>query len=215
LAHLLLGRERIRAIVRPPVEEIEERSIRLVENLQREDLKFAEVIRAIEELDGLFQIQHGHPMDSLELAAELHKHDSTCRRYLQIVRGPGDIRVAIEQGKITGLRPALALLDIESPEQRGQLLEKFGDGEATESALRQPPLLPPIDPGTSKRRGRQRRQVMLGGVKKTPVVRLLMHSVLGQETYEQRHGSLDWTDLDQVQAAWDDFLQTLEREVAE
>jgi len=214
LAYLLLGRERIRAIIRPPVEQIEERSIRLVENLQREDLKFAEVIRAIEELDGLFQIRHGRPMDSLELAAELHKHDSTCRRYLQIVRGPGDIRAAIEQGRVTGLRPALALLDVESPERRGQLLDKLGGREAAETALRQPPVPAPVEPGTSKRRGRQRRQVMLGGVKKMPVVQLLMRSVLGQEIYEQRHGLLDWADLDQVQAAWDDFLQTLEREVA-
>lgn len=212
LAHLLLGRERIRAIIRPSAEAMEERAIRLVENLQREDLKFQELIQAIEALDRLFQIQHGRPMDSLELAAELHKHDSTCRRYLQIVRGPADVRAAIEQGKVTGLRPALALLDIESPEQRQQLLENLADGEATEAALKQTPVPVALEPDASKRRGRQRHQVNLGGVKKIPIVKILLRSVLGQENYDQRYESVNWENLDQVQAIWDDFIKDLERE---
>jgi ParB/RepB/Spo0J family partition protein len=212
LAHLLLGRERIRAIIRPSAEAMEEHAIRLVENLQREDLKFQELIHAIEALDCLFHIRHGRPMDSLELAAELHKHDSTCRRYLQVVRGPADVRAAIEQGKVTGLRPSLALLNIESPEQRQQLLQKLADGEATEAALKQAPAPVALEPDASKRRGRQRHQVNLGGVKKIPIVKILLRSVLGQENYDQRYGSVNWENLDQVQAIWDDFIKDLERE---
>ena len=212
LAHLLLGRERIRAIVRPRSEEMEERSIRLVENLQREDLSFPEIIRAIEELDRLFQIQQGRPMDSLDLSAELHKHDSTCRRYLQIVRGPCDVREAVEQGKISGLRPALALLGIESPEDRGKALQRLGKQEATEALLRQPTATAAPDAGEAKRRGRRRQQINLRGVKKIPVVQLIMRSVIGQDAFGQRYGSMDWSDLDHVQETWDGFLKNLERE---
>lgn len=211
LAHLLLGRERIRAIIRPVSEEMEERSIRLIENLQREDLSFMEIIRGIEELDRLFQIKYGKPMDGQDLAAELHKHDSTCRRYLQIVRGPSDVRVAIEEGKITGLRPALALLDIESPEERKKMLQKIAKGEATETTLRQASAPTSIELDATKRRGRHRRQISLGAVKHPPVIQVLMRSVLGQDIYEQRYGALDWADLDQIQKAWDSFIQTLQR----
>jgi ParB family chromosome partitioning protein len=209
LAHLLLGRERVRAIVRPVSEELEERSIRLIENLQREDLGFAEIIRGIEELDRLFQSVHGKPMDGQDLAAELHKHDSTCRRYLQIVRGPSDIRAAIEEGKIGGLRPALALLDIESPEERKRMLQKLAKGDATETLLRQTPAPVSVEPEPVRRRGRQRRQISLGAVKHPPVIQVLMRSVLGEDAYEQRYGALDWTDLDQIQEAWDGFIETL------
>jgi len=212
LAHVLLGRERIRAIVRPRSEEMEERSIRLIENLQRENLSFPEIIRAIEELDRLFQLQQGRPMDSLDLAAELHKHDSTCRRYLQIVRGPDDVREAVEQGKISGLRPALALLDIESAEGRGRALQSLGKKEATEALLRQPTPTIDQDPGEIKRRGRRRQQINLGGVKKISVVQRLIHAVMGQVAYEQQYGSVDWSDLDHAQDIWDGFLKNLEQE---
>lgn len=211
LAHVLLGRERIRAIVRPRSEEMEERSIRLIENLQRENLSFPEIIRAIDELDRLFQLQQGRPMDSLDLAAELHKHDSTCRRYLQIVRGPDDVREAVEQGKIAGLRPALALLDIESAEERGRALQSLGKKEATEALLKQPAPTAAPDLGEIKRRGRRRQQINLGGVKKIPVIQLIMRSVLGENAFGQNHGSVDWSDLDQVQEIWDAFLKNLEQ----
>lgn len=218
LAHLLLGRERIRAIVRPHSEELEERSVRLIENLQREDLSFPEIIRAIEELDHLFQAKTGRPMDSQDLAAELHKHDSTCRRYLQIVRSPNDVREAVEQGKILGLRPALALLEIESREDRGKALEKFGGNDATEALIRsatQAPQALPQDVGETKRRGRRRQQINLGGVKKILVVRHIMQSIMGQADHEERYGSLDWSNFDLVQETWDSFLRELEQDLTE
>lgn len=215
LAHLLLGRERIRAIIRPRAEELEERSIRLIENLQRENLGFQEIIRAIEELDRIFQLQQGRPMDSVDLSAELHKHDSTCRRYLQIVRGPVDVRMAVEQGKVTGLRPALALLDLETPEERERALQGLANKSATEATLRNPKPITIADASEVKRRGRRRQQINLGGVKKISVVQRLMQSIMGERGFEEAHGSLDWSDMDLIQEIWDGFIQSLERETPE
>lgn len=215
LAHILLGRERIRAMVRPTGAELEERSIRLIENLQRENLTFSELIRGIEELDAIFMEEHGRPMDSTDLAAELNKHDSTCRRYLQVVRGPKDIRAAIEDGKIVGLRPALALIDIESEEERSRLLQSESVVDLTEGTIRQPPSPAPVDkPASVKkspRKGRKRTQVSLGALRDMSVMRRLMLSILGEEAFADRTLSLDWDDLDAVQKAWDEILDEFER----
>ncbi len=209
LAHILLGRERIRAIIRPAAEELEERSIRLIENLQRENLTFAELVRGIEELDAIFQEEHGRAMDSTDLAAELHKHDSTCRRYLQVVRAPKDVREAIEAGTVSGLRPALALIDIEAETDRIKVLKRMEAGDLTENAIRQAPS--PAPSPLEPRRGRRRTQVTLGSVKEMVILQRLMTSLLGSEAFSVRYASLDWDDLDAVQQAWEDLMKDVQR----
>ena len=215
LAHVLLGRERIRAMVRPSGGELEERSIRLIENLQRENLSFAELIQGIDELDVIFQAEYGRSMDSIDLAAELHKHDSTCRRYLQVVRSPKDVRQAIETGKVTGLRPALALVEIESEEERRRLLQSVSSVDLTEDVIRRhPSSAPGIKPESLEkplRKGRKRAQVSLGAMRDMDVMQRLMLNILGEELYSIRAASLDWNDFDAVQEAWDELLDELKR----
>ncbi len=213
LAHILLNKERIRAVVRPSAPEMEERAIRLIENLQRENLNFAELIRGIEELDSIFQMENARPMDSTELAAELHKHDSTCRRYLQVMRGPKDVRQAIDHGLITGLRPALALVDVHGEDERALVLSRLKGEAITEVGIKNSPasISPIVQP--ESRRGRRRTKVNLGMVKNTATVKHLISLLLGEDPMDERFASLDWEDLDQTQVAWDTVIAELDRSI--
>jgi len=193
LAHILIGRDRIRATVRAVGSEMEERSLRMVENLQRENLSFAELIRGVENLDTVFVEANGRVMDSFDLAGILNKHDSTCRRYLQIVRAPDTLRAAIEDGSITSVRAALIAL--------GENEEGEGDSATHE----------PIPAKPASREGRRRKKITLGSIQKTGVMQALVKRLLRDE-YEHRFGSIDWNDFDAVQQAWNDLLTEIEGE---
>lgn len=188
LAHILIGRERIRATVRPIGSEMEERSLRMVENLQRENLSFAELIRGVDDLNAVFNEQNGRAMDGFDLELILNKHHSTCRRYLQIVRGPASLRAAIDDGSIASVRAALSAL---------------GETEDDE------PTPEPVKPMT--REGRKRKKITLGSIQKTGVMEALVKRLLRDE-YTERFGGFDWNDLDAVQQAWNQLLLEIEKE---
>lgn len=103
LAHLLLGMPSIRAIVRSPEKDkVRSVLISLVENTQRENLSYGEMIRAIIHLKDEYENENDIDRLSGEKLTELiSKSARSCQIYLQIINGPSHILEKVLDNKLT------------------------------------------------------------------------------------------------------------------
>ncbi|MFZ5883633.1 MAG: ParB/RepB/Spo0J family partition protein [Chloroflexota bacterium] len=202
LAHLLMGRGSIRALVREKIgDELEERAGSLIENIAREDLSTAEKVDYIEELVRLYEARNpGQSMTPEDLHELIHESVRTCRRYLRFIQSPPDVREAIRAGNLSTVR------EIDEALKKDDKTES-SPTDTTHSS--QPSSIAPPSPA---RRGRQRVAVSLGKTQRTDIVRALVlawHQANGEE---DRFQSVDWSDLDQAQEAWNRFLLEVEKQ---
>jgi ParB/RepB/Spo0J family partition protein len=189
LAHVLLGRPTIRALVRTSTgDDIDALQHRLVENLVREDLTLAEELAALEELIRL-QKERDPSMDvtSITLHDQIHKSERHCRRLLSYLRNE-ELYARIQAGEVTSVRQA---------EQALAEAKTSSKPKAEERATRT---------------GRKRQSVNLRRIENPRVVRRIIEACMGGHELEQQFGSVDWGDMDAVQSVWDAFLRTISGE---
>jgi len=129
---LLAGERRLRACKRAGLEYVpavvrqfkddEMALLSLVENLQREDLKF------LEEAEGYRQLIERFGLTQEELARRLGRSQSTVANKLRLLKLPEQVRRKIVEGRV-GERHARALLRLDDPELQEQVLnEVIGKG---------------------------------------------------------------------------------------
>jgi|GEM_PF-3797086 len=105
LAHLLLGKSKIRALIRPTSDSGTSFLASLIENEIREGLSFAEYTHAMREIIATFTAKHGFEPELQDIAAMVHKSMS----YVSIVKRCAideNLYEMIQAGKIKGFREA-------------------------------------------------------------------------------------------------------------
>jgi len=188
LAHVLLGRPTVRALVRlRDASDLQDRAGALIENIMREDLSTAEKIESIASLAALHEKTVGTPITADELHELIHESRRTCQRYLHFLAAPPKIRALIANGKLETVR------DIEAA------LKKMQKDEAA----------------PKNARGRPRSAVSLGSVKTTNVVREVMEGWLRGRNKALEDRDIDWSDIGQVQAAWVAFIDLVKASLKE
>ena len=210
LAHVLLGRREIRAIVRQPTgDRLNDNLAAVVENLAREELTLRERVEAIEEIVRLHE-ESGKEMNASGLQEYLGESKRTCQRYLRIVREPA-VRDAIRSGEVRSLRQASQLVDPaggpsgnapDEEQERSHLtrsapVTRSKDGQA-DAGTRAPASSP-------AQRGRRKTRVNLGSSSECDAVRRLMTGYLGEEGLEASFAEVDWEDYSSVEKAWKQF----------
>ena len=185
LAHVLLGRPTIRALVRlRDTNVLRDRAGALIENIMREDLSTAEKVESIASLVALHEESTGREMTSDELHELIHESPRTCQRYLRFLAAPPKIRAMIASGALETVR------DIEKALKKAQ--------ESSESSSVAP---------AGKPRGRPRSGVLLGSAESAAVAREILDGWLVGRCEALEVGDIDWADLRQAQAAWDEFMR--------
>jgi ParB/RepB/Spo0J family partition protein len=211
LAHILLGRREIRAIVREPSgDALDDRVAAVIENLAREDLTLRERVEAIEEIVNLHE-GRGETATGSTLQQYLGESVRTCQRYLRILREPA-VRDGIRSGDVTSLRQAAQMVD---PEQTGDTSSASGTqqgGNLTRST--------PVDHGQTtsgeartsttgaskkKRATRPKTRVNLGATYNCEEVYRLLCQCLGGEELQARFPEVDWSNYADVEQAWGSF----------
>lgn len=188
LAHLLLGRASIRAMLRQGGDALRSRLIALAENVARVDLSLAERINAIEEVIQVYgEINPGTEMTGVALSRLIHEPKRTCQRYIKFLGAPKAIRQAIDSGELGTVREVEEALKPESPEPEMDL------------AVKKTPQKKP-------RRGAPKTKVKLGTVEDSGVILAIMRAVVGEERYMQMYAMLDPQDLESIEEAWRGFI---------
>lgn len=147
----LAGIEAIPAVVRD-LSDREALELALTENLLREDLNPMEVAR------GLHVLQSKHALTHEEIAARLGMSRSAVTNTLRLLDLPAEVRVMLQQGKISAGH-ARALLRLGSEKEQLRLARKFDEQAYSVRAAEQhvnvltqhpsatsPPAEKPVDP---------------------------------------------------------------------
>lgn len=213
LAHLLLDRKQIRAVIRPMGKDVLfERAATIVENIQRHDLTFKEMMLAIQTLDALFQEANGQPIGRDDLQRELGLGERACQRYLKIVRAPEDVLAAVVADKLRTVEAAVKATGLADASERAAYIQNQFALSAGDTAG-EGRIKPKARATATKKRGpgRKRRYVDLGKTAHPVVVRGIIEKCLGKEAFNRGYGDVDWApdDLASAQAAWDRFLTEL------
>ena len=193
LAHLLMGRQSIRAMVREKSQDdISERKLSLIENISREDLNTGEKIDYINELLCILEARTTESINAIALSKLIHESERTCRRYLRYVSAPADIRESIRKGEINSVR------EIDTA------IKNYSD--TTSSVV--PGKASGVQASTTVRSGRRRTAVSLGKTGDIKVVAALSKA-LAQALELKELPETNWDDIDSVQIHWDYIIKQI------
>lgn len=208
LAHVLLGRREIRAIIRQPSgDRLSDSLAAVVENLAREELSLRERVEAIEEIVNLHEESNG-AMTGSALQEYLGESKRTCQRYLRILRESA-VREGIRTGDVTSLRQAAQMVD--PGRMGGDDPEPEADrGKLTRAAPVEHDRASSESSGTGagsrkKRAARPKIRVQLGTVYSCDQVYRLMSGFLGPERLAADYPDIDWSDFGEVEKTWKSF----------
>lgn len=208
LAHLLLGRNEIRALVRQPTgDPLDDNLAAVVENLSREELSLRERVEAIEEIVKLHEERTDSTMNAAALQEYLGESRRTCQRYLRILRESA-VREGIRSGEVTSLRQASQLVEPSGSSEDADGGANGSSGRLTRSApVSHSETESQAGQGTSrkKRAARPKTRVTLGFVQDCSQVRRLMAGYLGEEALAAQFPDVDWSDFNDVEQAWKRF----------
>ena len=179
------------------------RTLQLVENLHRDDLDLAGRLRNV--LGVLEELAEEGDTTGERLASLVGIAERSARRYLQVARGPEDVREAVLAGIIRDLLVAASASAIRDDVQRGVVLSLLAKGLNWERAVAEAEKI--RNPPAERTRGRPMMKVTLGATTNVGVVREIMQIVLGEERLPQ----LEWSDYRAVGKAWKAFLAEMEQ----
>lgn len=210
LAHVLLGRREIRAIVREPSgDALDDRVAAVIENLAREDLTLRERVEAIEEIVNLHEAR-GETATGTTLQQYVGESVRTCQRYLRILREPA-VRDGIRSGDVTSLRQAAQMVDPERTGDASSASDTQQGGNLTRSApVDHSPAASGEVPGGAtaskkKKATRPKTRVNLGATYDCAEVYRLLCQCLGEHELQARFPEVDWSDYSDVEQAWKSF----------
>lgn len=204
LASLLAGERNIPA--RIVTAEARDKHVQASENLLQESLTLAQRVRVLEQLLEEFGLDA--QASATQVAALTGYARSQVALYLALLRGASaDLRSAVEDGCIASLELAAKIARLPAEQQAAAIEQgRAGEGDSTSSAPK-----PATKNRKSARRGRRRTSISTPPIREPIVIRELMIHLGMKDTIEE----IDWSDLDQVQAAWNDAINTLVAHVSE
>jgi ParB/RepB/Spo0J family partition protein len=187
LAHLLLGKSEIPALVREKEDDIvRDRVLSLIENVQREDLSTGELVLYIKDLVDTYENKQQVSMSADTLESIIHKAKRTCFIYLQIIRGPEYIYQDVVDDKIT-INTARKLI-----------LQDKQDGN------------------TADKKYLRKQEIQLGKFTEHDFNVLRYIFVAVNKTNALNLGTvdeIDWTDSEKVQTAWNKLVESISQEI--
>jgi ParB family transcriptional regulator, chromosome partitioning protein len=205
LASILAGKKTVPAIVvkRQPSNL---RMLQTMENLKRKDVLAWERIEAIRDLikeaekNGDFKLTQATDLAPLLKIGRTH-----CYRYFNLLSAPDDVAAAMQRGELTSIRVAAGLAVIKDDEQRRAAIAK---ALTMEEMNNEPGEQKPKKRKASGRTGPKRTRINLGSTTNTAVIKKI---IMDNPTHYANE--VDWSDLEQVQAAWKTFLSDIESEL--
>jgi len=207
LAHRLLGHSAIRASVyheRPAQAAVWQ----FTENFQRSDISLFERIVSLRDIFTELQLLDARPT---VLAEALQEHAGLGRaiafRYISVLNGPKVVLDAIQDGRLTNLKKAAELSQLDDVEAADALVA-FLEGATIESM---PAIVLPSAPSVVanpvRRQGRPAQAVTLPKVKNPHTIRMIVAKVLGEDELPD----IDWSDYKQAGRAFLDMVRKLEQ----
>lgn len=213
LAHHYLGRDQIQAIIRPFTNNpnsdqgrLRDMSIALIENIQRDNLSFSELIQAIITLNKHFKAINKIDMKPKDLIKVIHQSKGQCSKLITIITGKKDVLTRISKGSITSQKEAYDL---------NRTLPSSGKKDLTPNSSSHPTPTFTESDGPQSSSGIQmpsdvsskRTYVSLGNTKNQKMIKKLATLLLDKE----RLIGIDWNDYDSLQLIWDETLSHCER----
>lgn len=179
------------------------RMLQFIENMQREDLTLPETLAniagALEELE----VELGTEITGSQLATAMGLTKRQANRYLAILRGPQDVREAVEAGQLTSIARAAEIAVMDDPEERAAAIANAAAGERE-----LPPASAPKQVVKKQGRGRPATTVRLGSVKNTRLVQTIIERIGVPEAVLE---DTDWDDPASVAEAWKRVIAELEK----
>lgn len=201
LAHILMERESIRALVRQGSDDpLRDHSVTLIENIIRDDLSTSEKIDAIEELIQIHEECKHSKVSALVLSELIHESERTCRRYLRFINTSERIREQIRTGELATVRDIEDVIKLESNLNVGNDFQNTIDNSSGETLATK-----------TERAGRKRKVISLGKTESTEVIKILADAIgkVRPLTLEQ---PVDWNDMDSVQLYWNELINLISLE---
>lgn len=212
LASILAGKELILALIeeRRPAKL---RQVQAAENLQREDVLAGERLLALQDMVEEAEANGEGAIEGFEDLMRLTgKGRTQCWNYYQLLTAPEDVKDALLCGQIRTIKRALLVRQIDDPARRARAIETGEEGADGTLVATTPSASDSREEGGAataakkKGAGRRRTRVQLGALKpgEFEVLARIMSAVSGEDPQ-----GVDWKDIDQVQAAWNQFLAEL------
>lgn len=211
LAHILIGANKIRAIVRAPIERDVKTRRQLVENLAREDLTLKDTIEGILAINA-YNVEHsGGPLTAAALGRLIGVTERHARRMLAVAFGPDDLREAITSGQLKSIKVAARAASEVDPQIRRRLIE--ADEPPARTAAIPPNVVIEKPSALVKQRqlGRPQKYVTLGHARNGDTVRTVIKRCVSSDVFAARFGDVDWSDFKAVGRAWQTFWQSIEK----
>jgi len=209
LASILAGEKTIPAWVLPDRPKFL-RTLQFSENEHHDKLDAWERLESVRAVVGEFESYEEEMIRSATTLAEVTGLKlSMANNYFDLIRGPDDVREALQTRAITNIQLAAEIAREPDFTKRQAALEAARLGATSDkirSVLKKAMKLTP-QPGN---RGRPAKNVTLGKTANTVVVRRIVETILGDACYETLGGEIRWDDFNSVTNAWKKFLSYLE-----
>lgn len=228
LAHVWLGREEIQSIVIPEgkkqdlqlelQQQIDNTVEQIIENTQREALYLDELLESLERINLIHKEAYGEHVSEAFLRRKCGVSKTTGWRYYKLLNVPEDVKAAVMEKRITGLKDAVAYAGIESVEAREQVLIENEKKKAESLSTRktQSTISSQLKNQSGKKkkvsqkRGRKSSSVTLGKTENLRAVEYIVSKVLGSRDFKKQFGDVEWKNPDSVSMAWKAFWGAIE-----
>lgn len=217
LAMKLLGRSSIFATL---PRSLSVARAQFAENYHRRDLDLAGKLEAVERLlteDGIVPTDAEGYTEKAKWREQAVKclvdagalSERQAFRYVRVIDATPDVKKAIADGRLSNLKHAVDLCDLEGAELEEALLALTGQGQDPGANIDETPA-PKVKKEAPQRRGRPQTAVSVR-VKNTNVVKTLVEQVMGSDAFPH----VDWSDYSSAQKAFQQMLKHLEKRLSD
>lgn len=220
LAHVLLGKSEIHAIVRAPHASPSKKLQRqLVENVGRDDLSLHEKVEALIELERLAKEDGKKKLTTKELSSLIGFSERQARKYLTVVHGPEELIALVSEGKLRKLNDVARIAVMESRRARDEAIDALLN--PTDQKPNPPVTQDSQHNGDAKvksdkdqvKRSTKAKPISLGSTASADVIKHMIHKIVGERQFKKDYSTVDWDDEKSATDAWRLFLQAIESKV--
>jgi ParB family chromosome partitioning protein len=223
LASILAGKNEIEArVFNDKPQGYELKLIQWIENTAREDLSLSERIGNIVDIIREYQIQNGTDVVTATLLKSITGLSlSQANFYVTVMRGPDDVKLAIDSGQIRNLDKAATIAVVESADIRKDAIDACLQGctlkdlRAIIAKQKSASKIEFKPEPKQKKRGRVVTRVNMGFTVHTQVVQRIVDSVMNQSAFEKYAASfskVNWEHIDHATQAFRKLIDILENE---
>ena len=224
LASILAGKNEIEArVFNDKPQGYELKLIQWIENTAREDLSLSERIGNIVDIIREYQSQNGTDVVTATLLKSITGLSlSQANFYVTVMKGPQDVKTAIESGQIRNLDKAATIAVVESAEIRKEAISACLQGCSLKDlraiiAKQKSASKVQQAPEPKQKRGRVVTRVNMGFTVHTQVVQHIVDSVMKQPAFAKHVTSfskVNWSHIEHATKAFRKLIDILENETA-